>query len=86
MLYEECQSRLQKCHDISALYWEARSLVAHFKNVPIENTSWKELSRRQVNKDIVRETLVVNGAVFQSGEDTHALKLFLLDKVAEREG
>ena len=81
MFYEECQSRLEKCHDVSALYWEVRSLVPRFRGVSIENTSWTELSRSQVNKDIVRETLVVNGAVFQSGEDTHALKLFLLDKV-----
>ena len=81
MLYEECQSRLQKCHDVSALYWESRSLAAHFRDVSIENNSWTELSRSQVNKDIVREKLVVNGAVFQSGEDTHALKMFLLDKV-----
>lgn len=81
MFYEECQSRLEKCHDVSALYWEVRSLVPRFRGVSIENTSWTELSRGQVNKDIVRETLVVNGAVFQSGEDTHALKLFLMDKV-----
>ncbi|KAK8830537.1 hypothetical protein WA577_004269 [Blastocystis sp. JDR] len=81
LFYEECQSRLEKCHDVSALYWEVRSLVPRFRGVSIENTSWTELSRSQVNKDIVRETLVVNGAVFQSGEDTHALKLFLLDKI-----
>ena len=74
--------KLQKCRDIASLFWETRSM----REAPIDNTSLCGLSRQQVNRDIIRERIIVNGSVFQSGEDAHALKLFLLDKVWLRVG
>lgn len=78
--------KLQKCRDIASLFWETRSIAAELREAPIDNTSLCGLSRQQVNRDIIRERIIVNGSVFQSGEDAHALKLFLLDKVRLRVG
>ena len=84
--YKEYQMKLQKCRDIDSLFWETRSIAAELREAPIDNTSLCGLSRQQVNRDIIRERIIVNGSVFQSGEDAHALKLFLLDKVRLRVG
>ena len=53
-----------------------------FWDVLVDNTSWHELSRQQVCKDLIREEIIANGATFHQGDNSFALKQFLLHYVS----
>lgn len=67
--------------DLPSLYRVCVHLATNLSDVQIDNTSWNELSRRQVCKDLIREEVIVNGAIFHHGDDSYALKHFLLNQV-----
>lgn len=67
--------------DIQSLFITCHSLLSILNGCSIENISWKELSRKQVNKDLLREHVIINTTPFDYNEDNHSVKLFLLDKV-----
>lgn len=80
-LYHGFQKQLSQSTDLPTLYLVCTSISNTLWNVLIDNTSWHELSRQQVCKDLIREEIIANGATFHQGDNSFALKQYLLQQV-----
>ena len=81
-LYHDYQKQLAQSSDLPTLYMTCSHIAGTFWDVLVDNTSWHELSRQQVCKDLIREEIVANGATFHQGDNSFALKQFLLHYVS----
>lgn len=80
--YEKHRRKIERARDIQSLFKACCSFGNAVRGSLVDNITWNELSRKQVNKDLMRERVIINNTPFDYNDDNHALKLFLLDKVA----
>lgn len=79
--YEKHKRKLERASEIQSLFKACCLFSNAVRGSLVENITWNELSRKQVNKDLMRERVIINNTPFDYNDDNHALKLFLLDKV-----
>lgn len=80
--YHDYQKQLEQSNGLPTLFWTCTHIANAFWDVLVDNTSWHELSRQQVCKDLIREEIIANGATFHQGDNSFALKQFLLHYVS----
>ena len=84
--YDALRSRLEQPMDLLQLYRTMSRTCNVLSGAFTENASTKRINRKQIQKDLSREEIIINGRSYESPTDLVHMKRDLLSNVALLDG